>query len=125
MEGILPSVSFIARTPTNPSSDDQSADINQYFFVDGTQYNASKLRFCNEDWLQETTENDHNIGQSQAGPLTKNQRSFSTLEGKNLALIINNFNFEEEGKHLEGAYNDTSNLSNALFSRRWQVDIKK
>ena len=126
MDQSFPSVSFIDRTATNPVSDDEWADINQYCFVKGNRYKAKDLTFCNKDCKQETAEDDSNIVQSQAIPfewlqervegvsfsvqsdtaengsyifqsqttlLTENQKSFSTLEGKNLALIINNYEF--------------------------------
>jgi len=124
MDQSFPSVSFIDRTATNPVSDDEWADINQYCFVKGNRYKATDLTFCNKDCIQETAEDDSNIVQSQGTPLTENQKSFSTLEGKNLALIINNYEFETTAKFLDGAYNDTSKLLNALSSRKWQVEVK-
>merc|ERR1739838_507036 len=59
-----------------------------------------------------------------AEDLNGNQKPFSILEGNNLALIINNYDFETRVKFVDGAYNDTSNLFNALSSRKWQVEVK-
>jgi len=124
MDESLSSVSFLDRTPTNPSSDDDWTDVNQYFFVKGNQYKAADLTFCDEDCIQETEETDSIFVQPQAEDLNGNQKPFSILEGNNLALIINNYDFETRVKFVDGAYNDTSNLFNALSSRKWQVEVK-